>query len=259
MDEWLLTPVAWLLVALLLGPLAWRARAAWLGAGCILLAVVAFGAMTPLVANSLLAYLEQPAQDAPSCRSAPPSTVVVLAGGVDRPPRSAKDFGVLNLASRRRMERAVQYWRERDGRELVIAGGPVEAGSHTHAELLGEYAQWLGVPEGTLRIENRSLNTRQNARNVAGLVPRLPRRIALVTSALHMPRARMAFHSAGFDLCPLPTDFRAIPVGPPGYLVPHTSALVKTEAALHELVGLGYYRWRDWREHRQVRVAAETR
>ena len=75
----------------------------------------------------------------------------------------------------------------------------------------------------------------------------MPRRLVLVTSAMHMPRSRLALGRAGFDVCPVPADSRRIAFGLPGYLIPGSSALDKTEAALHELVGLAYYRWRDAR------------
>jgi hypothetical protein len=31
-------------------------------------------------------------------------------------------------------------------------------------------------------------------------------------------------------------------------MIPRTSALNNTEMAIHEWVGLVYYRWREWRE-----------
>ncbi|MEG3192358.1 YdcF family protein [Lysobacter sp. D1-1-M9] len=246
--KWLLSPLVWLLLAAVLAPIAWqlRSRAKWLAAGCLALAVAAWLAMTPLVANSLLDYLERPVAGPATCLTDPPSTVVVLAGGVDRPPQGRADFAVLNLASRRRIERGVQYWREREGRQVVVTGGAVAAGPATLAELMGRYAQWQGVPGPALHAESHSANTRENAENVARMMPGVPRRIALVTSALHMPRARLSFEAVGFEVCPLPTDFRTVPVGAPGYLLPRTSSLLKTEAALHELVGIRYYGWRGW-------------
>lgn len=250
--SWLLSPLTWLFLAALVAPVAWFARAGWLAALCVIAAIAAFAAATPLVANALLARLERPAASAPQCRRAPPDTVVILAGGVDRLPRDRLEFDVMNLASRRRTERGVQYWRERNERRIVIAGGPVGHGGVTYADLMGEYARWLGVPGGALRLERRSDNTDENARNVARMAPRLPGRVALVTSAMHMPRARMAFRAAGFEICPLPADFRRVPADPPYALLPSTSALIKTEAALHELTGIAYYRLRGQFDRRRV-------
>lgn len=258
--RWFFSPLAWLMVATLLGAIACLAgkRAAWLRTGCVMLAAIALVAMSPLVANSLLAYLERPIAAEPDCRTSPPSAVVVLAGGVDRWPRNDADFAVLNLASRRRVERGVRYWSERGGTQVLMSGGEVGRGPTSHAELMGAYAEWLGVPGHARRIESSSLNTRQNARYVARLMPAVPRRIALVTSASHMRRAYAEFRAAGFEVCPLPSDFRAIPVvASIRYLVPRTQSLVKTEVALHELVGIGYHHWLDWRDRRRIRSAAD--
>lgn len=243
----LLSPLNWLLLAMLLGVVAWRIRWRWLAAVSVVLSVVAFAGMTPLVANALVARLERPAAEPAQCQSAPPATVVVLASGTDRPPHDPQDFSALDLASRRRVEHGVQYWRDRGARQVVMAGGSATAGTVPRAELMGEYARQLGLPAAVLTLERRSRDTRGNAVHSAMLEPRLPGRIALVTSALHMPRARLAFEAAGFDVCPQSTDFRELAVAPPGYLWPASSALAKTEAALHEWIGLAYYRWQYWR------------
>lgn len=252
---WLLSPLAWLLLAVLLAPLAWcmRGRAVWLS-GCAALAVIAVAAMTPFAADSLVAYLERPVAEPMNCRAFPPSTLVVLAGGVDRLPRDSTDVSVMNIASRRRVEHAARQWRARVNVRLVLTGGPVAAGFVDNATLMSRYARMLGVPQQALRLESRARNTHENASYVARMVPQLPKRIGLVTSAMHMPRASATFRAAGFEVCPLPADFRAIPGRAPRNLVPHSAALVKTEAALREMAGVGVYRWRQWHEGLRNRV-----
>lgn len=263
--DWLLSPLTWLLGAGLLGAAGWRVRGRvaerggrWIMAAAATLAVVSLMAMTPLVANALASYLERPLTAAPACRSMPPSILVVLAGGVDRLPANGGDFSVLNVASRRRMEYAVRWWRKHEHARLVISGREFRGDRPPRASLLAGYARALGVPADALLLERQSLSTRQSARRVAELFPP-PARIALVTSAMHMPRARAAFHAVGFEICPLPTDYRVVPVGPPGCLVPRSGALDKTEAALHELVGIVYYRWLDWRVRRRAESQSDRR
>lgn len=244
---WLLSPLTWLLLVLLLAVPAWRSRARrrWFWFACLALAVIAVAATTPLVANALLAWLERPVPADADC-ALPPSTVVVVAGGLDRPTHDAGDFSVLSIASRRRLEAGVRYWRERAGRHLVLTGGQTMRGMASEGELMAAYAQWLGVPPAAVRVDSFARNTWQNARFVARMKPGTSQPIALVTSALHMHRARFAFHAAGFRVCPLPTDYRSTPFELPGYLIPQSGALEKTETALHELVGLGYYHWLSW-------------
>lgn len=262
---WLMSPLAWLLGAGLLGMAGWgtrrhvpERRVRWIVAAAAVLAAVSLAAMTPLVANALTSYLERPVAAAPACRRMPPSIVVVLAGGVDRLPAHDGDWSVLNMASRRRMEYAVQWWREHAHARLVVSGKQFRGDRPPRASLLAGYARALGMPTEALLPERRSLTTRQSARNVAELFPP-PARIALVTSAIHMPRARAAFRAAGFEVCPLPTDYRVVPVGFPDGLVPRSGTLAKTEAALHEMVGIVYYRWLDWRAMRRARSVQPDR
>lgn len=248
MAAWLLSPLAWLLLAGAALPWAWlrRQRLRWPLVASVALAAVALAAMTPLAANLLGNPLQRTLAEPIACRDAPPAIAVVLGGGSDGRPRSDTDFAVLNLASRRRMDRAVAWWRAREGRQLVLVGGG--RGGVAVAELMAAYARMQGVPAAALRVEAQSDDTWSNARHAARMSPPLPARIVLVTSLIHMPRARAAFAGAGFEVCPLGTDARRLPSRLPWALVPRTSALANTELALHEWVGLAYYRWRDHRE-----------
>lgn len=245
---WLLSPLTWLVLAACLLVPALRLRARWPAAACAALAAIAVAGMTPLVANSLVARLEQPGRVDGDCSRQPPPTIVVLAGGLQAKPQDATDFSVLGIASRRRLERAVQYWRQDGGRSLVITGTSLASdddGVPSDALLMAAYAGVLDVPDLAVRIEPDARDTWGNALNVAALRPRIPRRIALVTSALHMRRATFAFRTAGFQVCPLPADSRLVALGFPGCLMPRSSSLNKTEDVLHELAGLAYYHWRS--------------
>ncbi len=249
LSTWLLSPLSWLLLALLVACLGlWRRPSdRWLLRICIAVAAVAVLAMTPLAANALVGWLEAPQPTDRACTSSPPQLAVVLAGGVDSVPAHVADLSALGITSRRRVERAAAWWRERSGRSLIVAGGPQTAGGIPTGALMADYARRLGVAAPALQVEGESISTWENARSLATLRPPLPRRMVLITSAMHMPRARYAMARAGFQVCPLAADHRRIPFGLPGYLIPRSSALDKTEAALHELVGIGYYHWLDFR------------
>lgn len=255
---WLLSPLSWLLVAGAVACWAWcrGERGRWLRRACAAVAIVAILAMTPWVANLLVGWLEAPRPEPASCHSSPPGVAVVLAGAVDVMPQGQDDFSALNIESRRRVERAVAWWHQRSGRSLVMAGGPQEGSNVARAALMAAYARRLGVADDALTVEGASTSSWDNARQLAGLRPALPRRLVLVTSAMHLPRARHAMRAAGFEVCGLAADSRRIPFGLPGYLIPRSSALDKTEAALHELVGMAYYRWLDWRSRTEARPAS---
>ena len=98
-------------------------------------------------------------------------------------------------------------------------------------------ARSLGVPADAIIAEDRSTRTVENAREVAGIVRRAGARdILLVTSALHMRRAKLCFEHMGLQVSCAPTP--SIGTGR------HESLVVKE--VLHEYLGLGYYRVRGW-------------
>src|SRR5689334_8406885 len=126
--SWLLSPLAWLLLAGLLLPWAWLRHRRWslLSTICTAAMVASLLAMTAWGANTLTGPLEHPYLGSDGCdTSSPdaPDVAVVLGGGIDAWPRDADDYSVLNLSSRRRVDRAVRWWRERPGRSLLLQGG----------------------------------------------------------------------------------------------------------------------------------------
>lgn len=246
---WILSPLSWLLLAVpvfALGALLPRRRKwlLWIGGAGIAGSVLA---MTPVFANRLVGWLEAMPEQPQACETRPPDVAVLLAGGVDRFARSEEDVSVLSIDSRRRAEKALGWWRQEPGRRLVVAGGSRGRRSVAEAVLVAGYLQQLGVPAEAIRTETRSLDTWENARNVAALRPALPREVVLVTSAMHMRRAKYSMEQAGFTVCALGADWRYVPFRRMGYLVPDSGGLDKSEAALHELVGLAVYRLRHGR------------
>lgn len=231
----LLAIILWLLRGRLPRPL-WVAGLA-LGALCVALA-------TPAAANALLAFEERRAAALPPCTAPQPTTIVLLAGGNRRVPHDANDIGALNDASTERTLGAADLLRRQPGAQLVITGGAHPGDRVAESTLMAALARRLGVPATTIRTETRAQTTWQNAAYVHALMPALPHRIWLVTSALHMPRALIAFRAAGFDVCADPVDFRAAPMREFADVLPRGGAVDRTEAVLHELVGELAYRWR---------------
>jgi MYXO-CTERM domain-containing protein len=221
-----------------------RPHVAWIGTALLAMGLLA---MTPAFANLLLRWLEAAGTDHADC-STPPAVGVVLAGGLDQRPRSEHDFGALSISSRRRVERAVEWQRQSPGRSLVFSGGaPGWDTRVAEARLMAAYAHRLGVSDTAIRSEEDSRNTWGNARNLARLQPPLPTRVTLVTSAMHVRRARYAMAQAGFATCTVVADSRVVPLRWPGALLPQSGATGKTEDAMHEVIGMLYYRWLAWR------------
>ncbi|MGM0439275.1 MAG: YdcF family protein [Patescibacteria group bacterium] len=101
-----------------------------------------------------------------------------------------------------------------------------------------------GIPDKNIYVEDQSNNTRENAKQVVEEVGEEP--FFLVTSAYHMKRAVMEFEKLGANPIPAPTDFRKR--RETYYFsdyIPSSENLRKSDLALHEHLGILYYRLFD--------------
>jgi uncharacterized SAM-binding protein YcdF (DUF218 family) len=170
----------------------------------------------------------------------PVGAIVVLGAGVID---GAPDEGGSAALSEEAMKRVVYGLRlyRSLGVPIVVSGGRVwntagESEADTAATLLNR----LGVPEGIVIREGESRTTWENARRVAQVLSRRGiRRVALVTSAYHMPRAMIAFSRAGVACVAAPTDYRArLRLAD---AVPSFTSLGASFAALREYAGIIQY------------------
>jgi uncharacterized SAM-binding protein YcdF (DUF218 family) len=249
-DNFLLSPLTWLLLIGILLALTWRRLPRMVRVTGIVLEALALIMMSPLGANALVNMIESRVPSVATCRSPTPTTIVMLSGGASRAPRSIDDYAALNVSSIRRLLAAIRLWRHTPGARLVISGG----GWHIpEAAVLTSLAERMGVPAASISEETRSHTTWENARNVAALVPSLPKRIWLVSSALHLPRALGAFRAWGFEPCAWPSDsLYEAPSMHLGYFLPQSSSLDKADEATHELIGGLVYSALEWKHRRQV-------
>jgi uncharacterized SAM-binding protein YcdF (DUF218 family) len=117
------------------------------------------------------------------------------------------EHGRLLGTARRRVEHAARIFRDGAAPVVIASGGKVWFGV-SEAEAFGAVLIDLGVPAESVLRERRSLTTRGNARYVAELShERGFRKVGIVTSDWHMPRALAAFARFGIavEACPAPT------------------------------------------------------
>lgn len=242
---WATSPLLYAVVLLVLLLAGWH----WLPAGVryagVAIEVLLFASMTPLAATALSRAVAMRTLSPRPCAAPRPDTIVVLGAGFEHAPNSPDDYGALHEAGLQRLFTAVALWKKLPDARFVISSG---AGWQIREAVpLANLAVQLGVPSKSVEIEDSSRNTWQNARNVAALSPPVPRRIWLVTSAVHMPRAVGAFRAWGFEPCPWPSDLPGIRVHVwPGAFVPQGSGVGMTAIALHELFGGWDYAVREW-------------
>jgi uncharacterized SAM-binding protein YcdF (DUF218 family) len=92
-------------------------------------------------------------------------------------------------------------------------------------------------------IEARSSNTAENARFSANILRHAGvNRVLLVTDAMHMPRAAMAFARNAIDVVPAPTVFFGAQQLRAAQFIPGVEALRRSHYAIYEWAGLIWYR-----------------
>jgi uncharacterized SAM-binding protein YcdF (DUF218 family) len=198
-----------LIVALVLTLCGWRRLARLvviLGIAEIL--VLSF----PPVADALLGSLENQARSA--ARQAPAccyDAIVVLGGGIAPAHPPEQPFPDLNENGDRMWEAARLFRRGVAPRIIVTGGSYVEHGgpAGTEATAMRTFLVDLGVPAEAILDEPKAQNTIENIGNVRAMVG--DGRVALVTSAYHMPRALRLAERAGLKVGAFPTDYQATP------------------------------------------------
>lgn len=196
---------------------------------CTLLALA-----TPWVANELLRSL-QVAPPPTQAELAEAEAIVILGGGLYR---NAPEYGgdVVNNVGLERLRYGARLARQ-TGLPVAITGGAPSGGT-PEAEVMRE-AMENDFRVAVRWIESESLDTRENA---SLLAPQLKAagitRIALVTHAWHMRRARSLFEQQGLAVLPAATGFAPVLRGEIIQLLPGASALRRSQVALHEWLGL---------------------
>lgn len=163
--------------------------------------------------------------------------IVVLGGGHVEDPRLPVTSRI-NMTTMGRLAEGIRLHRMYPGSRLVFTGGAVWHDGSTDAGVMRETAVALGVNSGDIIVECESLDTDDHPRFVKPIVGEEP--FILVTSASHMPRAMLLFTDYGMNPCPAPTVHFARKSGEFVIrdLIPDAHQVRKTEAAVHEYLGL---------------------
>jgi len=224
----------------------WMMRKRWprLGAALFFSSLLMLLALcTQAGARLIAAPLEQRAAPLVSPRSTNAQAIVVLGGGRTKNAREYGGDDVPSLHTLGRLRYAARLHRE-TGLPLLVTGGMPDGAATSEAALMARtLREDFAVPVRWL--EQASDNTAQNAQFSAALLRRADiTRILLVTDALHMPRSQMIFMQTGLQVTPAPTNFSVNGNLSPIDFVPNGGALEMSHFALHEWIGLLWYRLR---------------
>jgi uncharacterized SAM-binding protein YcdF (DUF218 family) len=187
--------------------------------------------------------LEQMTIPLANARGVGAQAIVVLGGG--RSPHAPEYDGRdgPSLATLGRLRYAATLYR-RTGLPVLVTGGNPDGADESEAAIMARVLkEEFATP--VKWIEPDSDNTAQNALYSAALLRAAGvRRILLVTDAIHMPRAAAAFERTGLVAAPAPTGFAASGPLTASDFVPNGSALALSHYAMHEWIGMLWYRIR---------------
>jgi uncharacterized SAM-binding protein YcdF (DUF218 family) len=243
------------LVSILLGIICffeWKKRS-WLQFPAALALVIILVSGNMWVSQALMKSLEW--QNLPPSVMPNAEAIVVLGGGISSAtyPRAMPE---VSEAGDRVLYGAKLY---RDGKAptVIVSGGRIGwlGGGSPESTDMATLLAMMGVPDSAIIEEPNSLNTYENAVNVQKILNQKGiKEILLVTSAFHMPRARLIFEKLGMTVIPAPTDFyvteetvKDFNLGTTlVYLLPDPRYLNLTTIALKEYLGLLIYYLKGW-------------
>ena len=133
-----------------------------------------------------------------------------------------------------------------------------EKGISSPASEMAELLLMYGIPEEALLIQDRSLNTAEEAEEDAKILKDLGcNKIILVSSATHMRRAVPLFEKQGLTVIAAPTDYsfsdhdwenmvRLTPENLYTFIIPSIGNMQTLQGALKEYIGYLIYTLRGW-------------
>lgn len=137
-----------------------------------------------------------------------------------------------------RLAAGARAWLAGRAPSIILSGGGGGRGP-SEAETMAAAIAKAGIPASALMLEQGSDNTRDNARLTAALARRHGmRKILLVTSSVHMPRASLLFRNAGAEVVPVPVPEGKLGSGWRKRWLPSPGALWRSGRALKEYAGL---------------------
>ena len=202
--------------------------------------VLAFGTIALMVFSSgktatlLTSPLEYEYPRVPD-QPAPVKTIVVLAAYAAADPNMSLSDRP-NYAALYRINEGVLLWRRCQDCTVIVTGSPVTT------TVMSELLSALGVPREKVELDTNAVTTSDSAINLRGRLGQAP--FYLVTSAVHMPRSMGVFLKAGLHPLAAPTDHRLPKRIAQAQWAPTPFHLECSDAAVHERVGVWWYRMR---------------
>jgi uncharacterized SAM-binding protein YcdF (DUF218 family) len=244
---WAASPLGLLCLGVVFGYLLKQTRV-FKGLGHLVIALALVQLLVfamPITAHWLHQGLERRAAGLFQTNQGPPYQAILVLGGMTRSTETPIAAGwqpdLTEAADR--LTHAASLWYEGLAPVVIASGGTWPSVPPKPAEALWmqQLLLQLGLPQQAIRLETASTTTRENMRGVANIMQDngWQGRLALVTSASHMPRAVANAQRAGLTVDAYPTDWQAHAIlDRPLPWLPNTDALNASNRALKEWIAL---------------------
>jgi uncharacterized SAM-binding protein YcdF (DUF218 family) len=151
--------------------------------------------------------------------------------------------GYFNPAADRFIQTALLYKKGQINSIIVAAGnGYITKNNFREALFIKDRLITLGIPSEKIYTDTSSRNTLENALYSKKIIDsfNIPGPYLLISSAMHLPRAKLVFHKAGINAEVYPCDFISKRISNnffEDYLLPSAYALKEWDNFIKEMVG----------------------
>ncbi len=166
----------------------------------------------------------------------PVDYIVVLGGGYTYNPDWAPSSNLFPN-SLPRVTEGIRLYRQHPGAKLIFTGAAAISNPMPNAKVAAMVAESLGVPEQDIIVLAQAKDTIEEAQAVSQIAGQ--KKLLLVTSANHLPRAMTIFQSEGLNPIPAPANQMATlgPLNPWEKAFPSAYYLSHSERAWYEALG----------------------
>ncbi len=237
---YLLMPLTWILACFLIS--VWhkkpqnKKRFFRLGLGLLLFFT------NPFFINEALLAWEIPATEMQSVKN---YDIGIVLTGISNAQKDPKDRLYLNKGGDRLLH-TLQLYKSGKIKKILISGGHFYENDIQEGKEMKKILVLADVPETDIILEEKSLNTHENALFSAQILKTQfsGKSYLLITSAFHLRRAKGCFERAGIQADIFSVDFYSQNRNwlPSYWLVPNEKSLYYWYVLIHEIVGYGVYK-----------------
>ena len=150
-------------------------------------------------------------------KNIPTADAIVVLGGATEPAQFPRSTVELNSAGDRVIYSAELY-KQGKAPNILLSGGSISwldnRSTSTPAAEMASILEMMGISDNAIWLQTASQNTHEDAvYSLELLKQKGAKRILLVTSAMHMPRAMALFKNHGIEVIPAPTDYTVTQAG----------------------------------------------